>query len=92
MEALACGVPIFATRAGGIEEYMQDGVNGFGITRDAADIAAKLRPVLEDPALLARLREGARATAQDFGWPAIAARYEALLREVWLERSAKAQR
>jgi glycosyltransferase involved in cell wall biosynthesis len=86
MEALACRVPIFATMVGGIEDYLQEGVNGAAITRDGVDIAAKLRPVLEDPARLSRLREGAETTARDFGWPAIATRYERLLREVWRER------
>jgi glycosyltransferase involved in cell wall biosynthesis len=89
MEALACGVPIFATKAGGIEDYLQEGVNGFGISRDAADIAAKLLPVLEDPKLLSSLREGAKATATNFGWPAIAACYEKLLRELWLEKLSR---
>jgi glycosyltransferase involved in cell wall biosynthesis len=86
MEALACGVPIFATLVGGIEDYLVDGVNGFAIAQDGDDIAAKLRPVLDDPALLARLREGARATARDFGWASVATRYENLLRRLWREK------
>ncbi len=35
MEAMACGVPVLATRVGGIEDYLEDGVNGYAITRGA---------------------------------------------------------
>jgi UDP-glucose:(heptosyl)LPS alpha-1,3-glucosyltransferase len=86
MEALACGVPIFATKVGGIEDYLREGINGFAIIRDSADIAEKLRPVLEDPELLSSLREGATSTASEFSWPKIAARYERLLRDLWREK------
>lgn len=89
MEALACRVPIFATMVGGIEDYLEDGANGFAIEPDGADIAEKISRVLENPALLSRLREGAYATAQQFGWPAIAKRYEMLLRQVWAEKTGE---
>ena len=87
---MASGVPLFATLVGGIEDYLRDGVNGYAITRDPEGIAAALRPVLDDPARLARLRAGARASAQDYAWSRIAARYHELLQEVWRERQAEA--
>ena len=83
MEALASGVPVLATRVGGIEDYLEDGVNGYGIERDATDIAAKVRTLLGDAARLAALKQGARATAERFDWNAVAARYTALLKEIW---------
>ncbi len=86
MEAMACGVPVFATRAGGIEDYLEDGVNGYAVTRDPENIAAMLRKALDDPGHLAQLREGAHATAQRYAWPSIAARYRELMHEIWLER------
>ena len=87
MEAMACGVPIFATMVGGIENYLVDGVNGHAIPRDAAAIAEILRPVLADPAALQRLGQGAAETAQRFGWDGIAAQYTDLLRSVWQEKT-----
>lgn len=83
MEAMGCGVPVFATAVGGIEDYLRDDVNGATIPQDAAGIAAVLGPILRDPAQLARLAEGARATAANYGWEAVAVRYRDLLAEVW---------
>lgn len=88
MEALACGVPAFATPVGGIEDYLKDGHNGYLIAPDLDDIAAKLRLVLRDPELLDRLRAGARATAAEYGWDRAAARYLELAREVRQTRPA----
>lgn len=88
MEAMACGLPIFATRVGGIEDYLEDGVNGHAIERDGAGIAAVLGSALADPVARARLRDGARRTALSYGWDVVARRYRALLLQVWLEKRA----
>lgn len=89
MEAMASGVPAFATPVGGIEDYLRDGHNGYLIAPDPEDIAAKLRRVLSDPGLLERLRAGARSTAADYGWDRTASRYLELAREVRTARSAE---
>lgn len=82
MEAMACAVPVFATRVGGIEDYLRDGENGFSITQDSADIARKLNAAFNDSALLERLKAGARATANSFSWDSVASQYVDLLSEV----------
>ena len=86
MEAMACGLPIFATRVGGIEDYLEEGVNGFAIERDADNIAGALSSVFQNEALAARLRNGARDTAMGYAWPVVAERYHELLRSVWREK------
>lgn len=82
MEAMACAVPVFATPVGGIEDYLIDGVNGYQITADAEDIATRITDALADTELMTRMREGARATAQNYGWDHVGLRYIQLLKEV----------
>ena len=86
MEAMACGLPVFATAVGGIEDYLRDGVNGFGLERNAGSVAAALGPVLRNPSLRHRLGEGARATSLAYGWQSVADRYKGLLQRVWREK------
>jgi len=82
MEAMACSLPVFATAVGGIEDYLRDGINGFRIQTDADDIAAKLAAVFTDPSLMQRLQDGARATAQGYGWDQVGLQYIELLRQI----------
>lgn len=82
MEAMACSRPVLATPVGGIEEYLRDGVNGFQIKADADDVAAKLTAVFSDPELMARMQQGARATAQSYGWERIGLQYIELMTQI----------
>jgi N-acetyl-alpha-D-glucosaminyl L-malate synthase BshA len=64
LEAMACGVPPVATRAGGVPELITHGVDGFleapgDIEAQAADVAA----LLSDDALYERVSAAARNTA-----------------------------
>ncbi|MET0582844.1 MAG: glycosyltransferase family 4 protein [Pseudoxanthomonas sp.] len=89
MEAMACSLPVFATPVGGIEDYLVDGVNGYQIKPEAGDIAGKLAGALSDPELKSRLREGARATALDYGWDHVGSRYIELLEQVQAAKQSK---
>ena len=86
MEAMACGMPVVACAVGGIEDYLEDGVNGWAVPRDGTAIAATLRRILSDPALRQRLRDGAIATAARYAWSAVAARYLDLVQQLARER------
>jgi glycosyltransferase involved in cell wall biosynthesis len=67
--ALACGVPVVATPVGGLAEQLRDGETGLlAATATAPDLAAAMARLL-DPALRARLADGARqqgATLMDW--------------------------
>jgi glycosyltransferase involved in cell wall biosynthesis len=58
-EAFAAGVPVVATRLGGMAETVRHGMNGLLFDRgDAAGLASALGRLVDDPALLERLRSG----------------------------------
>ncbi|MGR6466421.1 glycosyltransferase family 4 protein [Rhizobium sp. PAMB 3182] len=86
MEAMASGVPIFATRVGGIENYLADGVNGYAIERNAEDIAAKLTMAFSAPEGLAPLKKGAIATSLRYNWDEVGKQYISLAEEIASEK------
>lgn len=64
MDAMCCGLPVVATRGGGIPELIEDGVDGLlAPVGDAAAVAAALRGLLADGDRRAALGRAARATA-----------------------------
>jgi glycosyltransferase involved in cell wall biosynthesis len=69
MEAMACGKPVVASRAGGIPELVRDGSEGLlirpGDVRGLADAITKL---LQDPGLRARMGRAGRRRVQQFSW------------------------
>jgi glycosyltransferase involved in cell wall biosynthesis len=61
LEAMAAGRPVVATRAGGLDEIVLDGITGFLIKPgDKAGLARQTRLLLDDPALAAQLGEAGR--------------------------------
>src|SRR5439155_9349363 len=58
-EAFLAGVPVIASRIGGIPEVVRDGRNGLLFRAgDAADLARSLTRLLDEPGLLDTLRTG----------------------------------
>ena len=78
VEAMACGLPVVTTSAGGISELVDDGGNGF--VTDPADVAAvtaRLSRLLQEPALRRDLGTAARRTVEsDYDVHAAAAELE----------------
>lgn len=72
LEAMRCGLPVVAFDAGGIREWLNDGVNGFLVPwmdRDA--YAARVDTLLADKPLARRLGEnGRRIAGERFSFPA----------------------
>lgn len=65
-EAAASGLPILAAPVSGVRELIEDGRNGFLITREPRDIAERLNELARDPALRGRLGRAARESALRF--------------------------
>ena len=84
LEAMACEVPVVASRVGGLPEVIADGETGF--LREPDDIegmAASAVRLLSDPALHRRVAQDAlRAVHERFCAEEIVPRYEALYQEV----------
>lgn len=85
LEAMASGLPVLACPVGGIEDYLQDGENGFLIQRAPGDIAEKLDRLLNDADLQQRVRTGGLATAKNYAWEKIAKQYLQLFEELQAE-------
>ncbi len=84
LEAMACEVPVVASRVGGLPEVIADGETGF--LREPDDVegmAASAVRLLSDPALHRRVAQDAlRVVHERFCAEEIVPRYEALYQEV----------
>lgn len=76
IEAMACGLPVVATRASGVHHYVDDGVNGFLVEpRDAGALEAPLEALIDQPELAARMgRASAEKAHASFAWRSVAER------------------
>ena len=75
LDALSLGRPVAACAAGGIPEIIEDGTSGLLEPRENGDaLGAAIARLIEDPALAARLGEGARHRAAEFSVERTAAR------------------
>ncbi len=89
VESLACGTPVVATRVGGLRSIVHDGETGLLVPwRDAELFAERLRRVLTDEELRARLARQARESVLQYGWDRIADEHLALYGEVLAARHA----
>jgi N-acetyl-alpha-D-glucosaminyl L-malate synthase BshA len=83
LEAMACAVPVIASKAGGIPEVVEDGQTGYLVPPgDVAAMAERALRILGDPAEHERLKQRAASRALEFAADKVVPRYEALYEEV----------
>lgn len=89
LEALASGLPIVSTKVGGFVDVVEHERNGYLVSSPTIDeLAAALRRLVEDPALVATMSSRARQDAQRFDWDTgVVPRYIELYEHVALERA-----
>lgn len=88
IEAVAAGVPVIATPFPHAVELLTDGPGLLVPHRDPAALATAIRRMLTEPGLAAGLAGRTQGLAATLQWPAVAARYEALARDLIAARSA----
>ncbi|MGR3906107.1 glycosyltransferase family 4 protein [Burkholderia sp. SR8] len=84
LEAMFYGVPVVATRVGGLAELIDDGVTGYLVEPDdAAALAGVIHAIARDPALRERMGLAARERARRlYTAEAIVARYVDCYRQI----------
>jgi glycosyltransferase involved in cell wall biosynthesis len=91
IEAMACGLPVVATRTGGVPEMIDEGAGLLVEPGDVEGLRAALERMLDAHAGYDR-KAIARAAGERYGHEAVGARWDELYNEVVGERAAAGQR
>ena len=81
-EAGGCGIPVIASRVGGVPSVVEDNVNGLLVEdpMDHNEVADKISLLLNDGELRKRLGvEGIRRAREEFSWERVGEAFEKLL-------------
>ena len=85
--ALALGVPVVATRVGGLPEMLRDGDSALLVPPESPeDLARALVRGLGDAELRQRLARGGRRVAEEHSWPSIAEQTERVFLQLVAQR------
>jgi glycosyltransferase involved in cell wall biosynthesis len=84
LEAMACGLPVVATRASGLEELVHEGVNGYLVDiNDPVALAERLADLIDNPFERQRMgKESRKVAEQEFAWEYITEQYVEIYRRI----------
>ncbi|MEH6949462.1 glycosyltransferase [Bacillus sp. JJ634] len=82
IEAMATGLPIVATRVGGIPDMIEDNINGLLVNTNTEDISEALHKLIKDKDLRQRLGNAAKSTAKFFSAQDMAEEYAKLYKNM----------
>lgn len=69
LEAMAAGVPVVATKVGGVPDIIQNKKNGLLVKdRDPDALTKAVLEIIDHPALAAKLKRGGLVRVKDFDW------------------------
>jgi glycosyltransferase involved in cell wall biosynthesis len=91
LEAMACGLPVIASRFAGASEAIEDGANGLILRQpeDAAELACRIKLLASDERLRSSIGDRAARTARNYSWEQNAAALQDVLVEVAKTRTAE---
>jgi glycosyltransferase involved in cell wall biosynthesis len=77
LEGMACGLPVVATRASGLDQLVREGVNGHLVNiGDSTAMADRLADLIDNPYERRRMgKESRKIAEQEFAWEYIAEQY-----------------
>jgi glycosyltransferase involved in cell wall biosynthesis len=83
LEAMACGLPIVASRVGGVPDIMKDGVHGYLVEAKEPDkIAEKILILLNNNELREKIAQMNKDIVKTFGWDNVIHKLEFLYKEI----------
>lgn len=83
LEAMAAGLPVVATRVGGVPELVETGVNGYVVApRSPAELRNAIEEIAASPQLRSQMGRAAIERARCFDWSACTQAHLALYRRV----------
>ena len=86
LEAMSAGVPAIVSKTGGLDEIVEDGVNGLEFSPGSAEsLANAIQRLMDEPALYPKIIKNGMASLEKYSWPLVAERTRAIYSSVMEE-------